>query len=73
MYGVFPFAKGFSTWEELGNTARMKRHAAGVIKAVDGAVGGLNDLGAVAPTLEALGGRHAKHPIKPEYFGVCFT
>ena len=70
MYGVFPFAKGYGSWPELSGTARMKRHATGVIKAVDGAVGGLHDLSAVAPALTTLGGKHAKHPIKPEYFGV---
>ncbi|EGB06702.1 hypothetical protein AURANDRAFT_16330, partial [Aureococcus anophagefferens] len=56
--GLFSFAKGKQSDEDLYNNLYLKKHGANVVMTVNTAVEGLTDLDALVPVLKGLGKRH---------------
>ncbi|KAK7241029.1 oxygen carrier [Aureococcus anophagefferens] len=56
--GLFSFAKGKQSDEDLYNNLYLKKHGANVVMTVNTAVAGLTDLDALVPVLKGLGKRH---------------
>ena len=57
----------FKDEEDLYESAALKKHASGVMKAIEAAV---NDFGGIQTALKDLGARHVKRGILPEHYDV---
>merc|ERR1712137_692630 len=63
---LFPFKNEPNLYE----SPKLKKHALGVVNAVDGAVKSVRDLGKLVPTLQTLGRKHVGYGVLPEHYDV---
>jgi hemoglobin-like flavoprotein len=56
--------------KNLYESAALKKHGTTVVTTVSKAVGGLRNLGELAPVLQDLGARHAGYNVLPEHYDV---
>jgi hemoglobin-like flavoprotein len=68
--GLFSFAKGKQSDEDLYNNLYLKKHGANVVMTVNTAVEGLTDLDALVPVLKGLGKRHVGYGVLPPHYDV---
>ena len=66
---TFPFATGPK--EKLKDSPRLRKHGSGVLGMVNVAIGGLDDMDALATALKDLGKRHKNYKATVPQFEVC--